>query len=184
MEFKVDDMVWLDSRNIKTTRPNKSLDHKNLGPFKIIRIINNMAFELELPQEMKMFPVFYPWLLHLDDGRLLPGQGRLPPAPIKVDEDGEKWGAEEVVDSKINKRRNNPMTNERGCLMYKIQYDDRGPPFWTIYPDIAGYQDLVADFHHKYPEKPGPHQSFKTPYDWIPLLVELDAESEEEATPI
>ena len=126
MEFKVDDIVWLDSRNIKTTRPNKSLNHKNLGPFKIIRIINNMACELELPQEIKIFPVFHPWLLHLDDERLLPSQRRLPPAPIKVDEDGEKWGAEEVVDLKVDKRRNDPMTNKRGCLIYKIQYNNGG----------------------------------------------------------
>ena len=67
-----------------------------------------------------MFPVFHPWLLHLDNRRPLPGQGRPPPAPIKVDEHGEKWGAEEVVDSKVDKRRNDLLINKKGYLIYRI----------------------------------------------------------------
>ncbi len=46
-EFKIKDMVMLDARNIRTSRANKSLDHKNLGPFKIIRVIDNSAYELK-----------------------------------------------------------------------------------------------------------------------------------------
>jgi len=51
----------LDSRFITTKRPNKSLDFKNLGSYKIIRAINNMIYELDLPDDIKkMFPIFYP----------------------------------------------------------------------------------------------------------------------------
>ena len=61
-------MVILDARNIKTTRPNKSLDYKNLGPFEIIRVINNLAYELKLLPAMEgIFLVFHPWLLYLDN---------------------------------------------------------------------------------------------------------------------
>ena len=61
-------MVMLDVRNINTTRPNKSLDYKNLGPFEVVRVINNSAYELKLPPAMEgIFPVFHPWLLHLDN---------------------------------------------------------------------------------------------------------------------
>ena len=49
----------LNARNIKTKRPSKGLDYKNLGPFKIVRAINNSAYELKLPQSMEsVFPVF------------------------------------------------------------------------------------------------------------------------------
>ena len=34
----------LDNRNIKITRLNKSLNYKNLRLFKIIRVINNIAY--------------------------------------------------------------------------------------------------------------------------------------------
>ena len=176
-EFKVGDMVMLDARNIKTTRPNKSLDHKNLGPFEIVRVINNSAYELKLPPAMEgIFPVFHPWLLHLDNSAPLQGQRIPPPPPVMIDQEGEEhWGVQEILDSKIDRRRNDPLTGRKGCLMYKIRYtgyeDDR--PEWEPYPNTAGCPALVADYHHQYPDKPGPHQSFRTPQDWEPLLAML-----------
>ena len=174
-EFRVGDRVMLDGRNIPTTRPNKSLDFKNLGPFTVIRAINNTAYELDLPQTLRgIFPVFHPWLLHLDNSDPLPGQQEPPPPPVHVDEGYAHYVAEEIIDSKIDKRRNDPVTGQRGCLMYKIKYkgfDD--DPEWQPFQDTAQSADLVADFHHKYPEKEGPHGSFQTPEGWEPLLAAL-----------
>ena len=34
--FKVGDKVWLDSSNIRTSRPTKKLSERHLGPFEII----------------------------------------------------------------------------------------------------------------------------------------------------
>ena len=42
--FKVGDMVWLDSQNIRTTRPSKKLDYCFLGPFLIIEKVSMHAF--------------------------------------------------------------------------------------------------------------------------------------------
>ena len=67
-------MVMLDSRNIKTTRLNYSLDHKNLGPFPVTRVINNMVYELKLPERINIYLVFHPWLLHLDNSNPLSRQ--------------------------------------------------------------------------------------------------------------
>ena len=49
----------LDSRNIKIIRLNKSLDYKNLKLFRIIRIINNIAYKLELSNKINVYLVFY-----------------------------------------------------------------------------------------------------------------------------
>ena len=176
-EFRVGDMVMLDARNIKTTRPNKSLDHKNLGPFEITRVINNSAYELRLLPSMEgIFPVFHPWLLHLDNSDPLPGQRIDPPPPVMIDEEGEEhWDVQEVLDSRVDRRKNDPLTGKRGCLMYKVRYTgyDEERPGWEPYENMAGCPALVADFHHRYPEKPGPHESFRTPQDWEPLLAML-----------
>ena len=177
-ELRPGDLVMLDCRNIRTTRPNKSLDHKNMGPFKIVRAINNSAYELSLPSTMKgVFPVFHPWLLHNITDDPLPGQRQPPPPPVHTDEEGADHPAEEILDSRIDKRRKDPVTGSKGCLMYKIKYtgydDDDDPPTWQIFTDAAGCPDLVADFHHKYPDHEGPHASFKTPRDWEPLLASL-----------
>lgn len=168
--FKVGDMVMLDTRNIKTRRPSDSLDHKNLGPFKIVRAINNSAYELDLPSSMKIFPVFHPWLLHLDGSDPLPGQVNPPPPPVATDDGEDAWKAIEIVDSTIDKRRKDPITGKKGCLMYKIKYkgydDWNSKPGWQIWTDAVGCTDLVTDYHYKQgPTKPGPHSSFRTPDD-------------------
>src|SRR5882724_8479920 len=46
--FKVGDTIWLDSRNIRTTRPSKKLDHRFLGPFPIVEKVSSHAFRLAL----------------------------------------------------------------------------------------------------------------------------------------
>ncbi len=45
--------------HIKTKRQSKKLDAKKLGSFRIIWDIKGMSFELELPREMKIHPVFH-----------------------------------------------------------------------------------------------------------------------------
>src|SRR5450755_3322308 len=61
------DQVYLLRRNIKTTRLSDKLDHKKLGPFKIIRNIKGVSFELQLPPTMRIYPVFHISLLEPAD---------------------------------------------------------------------------------------------------------------------
>jgi hypothetical protein len=55
-EFKPGDNVWLNAKDLnqiddQTTqkRPSKKLDYKRLGPFRIIRKVSELAYELKLP---------------------------------------------------------------------------------------------------------------------------------------
>jgi transposase InsO family protein len=57
------DKVWLSARNIKTNRPSKKLDHRNLGPFTIIEPVGSRSFRLDLPPSMKIHNVFHVNLL-------------------------------------------------------------------------------------------------------------------------
>ena len=59
-EFKVKDMVMLNRRNIKTVRSNRSLDHKNIDSYRIIKALRNITYELDLSQSLKVHSVFYP----------------------------------------------------------------------------------------------------------------------------
>ena len=49
----------LNVKNIKINRSSKSLNHKNINPFQIIKVINNMIYELKLLEEINIFLVFY-----------------------------------------------------------------------------------------------------------------------------
>ena len=91
LKFKVGDIVMLDTRNIKITCLNKLLDHKNLGPFKIIRVINNLVYKLKLLLSMAgIFSIFYLWLLHLDNSDPLSGQRIDPLFLVIIDKEGKE----------------------------------------------------------------------------------------------
>lgn len=47
-EFGVSEQVILNTRKFAIVRPNKSLEHKNAGPYTIVRVIGNHAYELKI----------------------------------------------------------------------------------------------------------------------------------------
>ena len=41
VKYQMGDNVWLSTKNIKTERPSKKLDHKMVGPFKIKALVGS-----------------------------------------------------------------------------------------------------------------------------------------------
>ena len=66
--YKVGDEVFLSTKNIRTERLSKKLDDKNIGPFKIKKLVG-LLYQLELPHTMKIHDVFYPNLLQKSSRR-------------------------------------------------------------------------------------------------------------------
>ena len=62
-QFKKGEKVFLLRRNIKTKRPSEKLDYKKLGPFKISQKIGHLNYKLQLPNTMRIHPVFHVSLL-------------------------------------------------------------------------------------------------------------------------
>jgi hypothetical protein len=56
-EFKPGDYAWLNAEDLMTERLSKKLDYKRLGPFKIVRKVSELAYELKLPPSFKIHPV-------------------------------------------------------------------------------------------------------------------------------
>ena len=48
-------MIMLNVKNIKTNRSSKSLNYKNINPFKIIKVINNITYKLKLSKKINVF---------------------------------------------------------------------------------------------------------------------------------
>src|SRR6266550_7456740 len=57
--FKENDLVWLDSRNLKTTGQIRKFSPRREGPFKIAKILGPVNVKLELPPRWKIHPVFH-----------------------------------------------------------------------------------------------------------------------------
>lgn len=175
--IKVGDRVMVNAKYILTQRHSRSLDAKNLGPFKVVEVINDHSFRLDFGDTaLQIHPVFHPWLLHLVEEPGLIGQRQQPPGPVAVTHEGEEWEVQAVVDSKIDRRWKDPTSSskKRGCLVYKALYTghavhNQKPP-WQPYWDFDTCPLLLADYHHKHPNNPGPHHDFRVPKDWKPEL--------------
>ena len=144
-EFKPGDRVWLDARNLPTSRPSKKLDWKRLGPFEIAKRIGTQAYQLKLPATMRIHPTFHVSLLDPYRESLIPDRVQRPPPPARIGAH-EYFEVEAILDSKLIRRR----------LFYLIK--------WQGYPDSenswesatnVSAPDLIRQFHEAYPTKPG-----------------------------
>jgi len=79
-EYQVGDEVWLDGRDLRTTRPTKKLDDKWYGPYKVEQVINHNACRLKLPPQLRIHPTFHVSKLRHFVPDTIPGR-RTPPAP-------------------------------------------------------------------------------------------------------
>jgi hypothetical protein len=136
--------VWLDARHVRTTRPSRKLDWKRLGPYTVIRRVSPYAYELELPQSLRIHPVHHVSLLDPVAEDHLPGQVITPPPPVEVEGDQE-YQVERVEDSRMY----------RNQLQYLVRWTGYDQMTWEPAKDVDGLQALDV-FHEKYPQKPGP----------------------------
>ena len=96
--YKIGDKVFLSTKNIKTERPSKKLNVKNIGPFKIKKLVG-LSYQLELPHIMKIYDVFHPNLLQKAVNNSLPNQQNISPPPTVVS-DKEEWEVDNILDAK------------------------------------------------------------------------------------
>ena len=57
--FKVNDKVWLESKNLKLRHESKKLAPKREGPFSVIKVLNPLNYCLSLPENWCIHPVFH-----------------------------------------------------------------------------------------------------------------------------
>jgi transposase InsO family protein len=148
--YHVGQYVWLDARNIKTLRPQKKLDWKNLGPFRIKEIISPYAYKLDLPASMRIHPVFNVGLLHPAAENPVPRQRQEPPPPTEV-EGLEEWQVEDILDSYWERRGRGPPR-----LKYLVKWTGYDEPTAEPANYLEHARQIVQNFHRRYPHKPRP----------------------------
>jgi len=92
--------VFLATKNLRTTRPNKKLSKKYSGSFEILERIRKLVYYLKLSPKMKLlYSVFYILLLEPYIGRLVED----PPA-VDIDFKGKEfYKSKAILDSRIKK---------------------------------------------------------------------------------
>jgi hypothetical protein len=153
--FQRGDQVWLSRQNIRTTRPSAKLDFKRLGPYRVLEVVgeSKLAYRLDLPQHMRIHPVFHVSKLTPYNRNTFPGRNQPPPPPIEV-EDQLEWEVSEVLDSRI--RRNK--------LEYLVDWVGYGPDSrtWEPVDNLANSRDTVEAYHVRYPNRPAPNDLPRT----------------------
>jgi transposase InsO family protein len=138
-QLKKGDKVYLLTKNLRTRRPTKKLDHVKVGPFFISRQISPVNYRLELPKDARIHPVFHISLLEPAD----------PETPVQKDfhyqADGEtEWEVEKIITHRGTGRKTEylvkwlgypdsestwePMTHLTNCQQLLRQYRRRQDP--------------------------------------------------------
>ena len=121
-QFNVGEKVWVLAKNIQIKSSSPKLNNKRIGPFPIRKKLSDWAYEVELPETLKIHPVFYIGLLSKaveDEHR--PFLERPPP---EVVEGEEEYEVEAIVDHK----------REKGTWWYLVKWKGYGPESNTWEP--------------------------------------------------
>ena len=152
-DFPVGSEVFVLAKHIKSTRPTKKFSEKYLGPFKIIAHPSSLSYKLQLPKYLsRVHPVFHVSQLEPVTPNPIPNRTQSPPPPIEV-EGEEEFEIAEVLDSKLDRRY-------RRCpLRYYIRwqgYEGTDEEFAWVSANEIHAEELLSEFHKRYPDKPGP----------------------------
>ena len=99
--YKVEDKVFLSIKNIGMEKLLKKLDDKNIGPFKIKKLVR-LLYQLELPYTIKIYDIFHPNLLQKAADNPLSNQRNSLP-PLTIVNNKEEWEINNILDVKRDK---------------------------------------------------------------------------------
>ena len=131
-KYQVGDQVWLEGRHLRTNQPTAKLAPRRHGPFKVIQVMSDVNYRLELPTQWSIHPVFHTDLLTPYRETLTHGHNYQRP-PLELVDGEEEYEVEKILDSRhFGKRR-------------KLQYLIK----WKGYPDSENQwvdaNDVFAD---------------------------------------
>ncbi|KAI2643793.1 Transposon Tf2-9 polyprotein [Labeo rohita] len=140
--------VWLSTRDIRLKLPCRKLSPRYIGPFEILRQINEVTYQLQLPSRYRIHPTFHVSLLkpYFPSATGVTGAEAEPPPPEILDQPSV-YAVHEILDSR---RRG-------GHLEYLVDWEGYGPEerSWVARNDILDPQ-LLTDFHQSHAERPAP----------------------------
>ncbi|KAL0164369.1 hypothetical protein M9458_040122, partial [Cirrhinus mrigala] len=147
-DYQPGDQVWLSTRDLRLRQPCRKLSPRYIGLFKILRRINDVTFQLQLPPRYRIHPTFHVSLLKPchPSATGTPG-AKVEPPPPEILEPPSVCTVHEILDSQ---RRG-------GHLEYLVDWEGYGPEerSWVPREDILD-PTLLSDFHRDHPDRPAP----------------------------
>ena len=142
-KFQKGDLVWLEGRNLKIDQPTSKLAAKRYGPFPVAQALSPVTYQLTLPAQWKIHPVFHVDLLTPYKETVFHGVNYTRPPPDLIN-DQEEYEVEQILDSRTKGRTR------------KVQYLVK----WVGYPDSDNQwldaeqltaDDAIKEFKKRHP---------------------------------
>jgi len=97
--FQEGDQVWLEGRNIHMSHPTTKLAPKRYGPFPITKVLGPVTYQLHLPEQWSIHPVFHVDLLMPYKETEFHGRNFEWPLPDLIDGE-EEYEVEQIINSR------------------------------------------------------------------------------------
>jgi hypothetical protein len=128
VQYKVGQAVLLSTENLNKHSQSRKLYPRFLGPFKIIKQVNDVAYKLDLPDHMKIHPVFHVNLIkpYIQGKTPMPPQ---PPLPELIDGHYE-WEVYRILSHRSVPYHTGAKGRSKGHTAHKTVYLVQ----WAAYP--------------------------------------------------
>ncbi len=124
--------------NLKTHQPSDKFDYHRLGPFRVSKQVNEVAYRLDLPSSMKIHPMFHVSLLEPYRESTIPGRLPAPPPPIEINGE-EEFEVSKIIDSRINRKKLEYLVHWQG---YEVSERT-----WEPAANLANAPKMIKKFH-------------------------------------
>jgi hypothetical protein len=142
-EYKMNDMIWLSIKNIKTKRSFRKLNHKWIDSFKIKKILKN-ACQLNLSQSMKIHDIFHTFLLRIVATNSLTNQIQSSSSSIVMKNEKEKYEINDILNNRYHYDK----------FQYKVVWTDHfSNRVWYSTKNFDHSKKILVDYHERYSNK-------------------------------
>jgi hypothetical protein len=129
-QYKPGDQVWLEGKNLKLPYQSMKLAPKRYGPFRVIKEISPVVYQLHLPPAWHIHNVFHASLLSSYSKTPAHGPNFSQPPPDMID-DQEEYEVEQI--------HNHWYYRCKRTLQYLIK--------WKGYPESDNTWEVAGDVH-------------------------------------